>query len=221
MDLSTITSNVRTRLDDTVATYLWADAELELFANEAYEQAVVRMGGILDSDTASICTIAVTATDGTYTLDDKILHVERAKLTSQDSPLKETGVYELDRYNADWESSSEAPHSYTEDLNRHEIRLYPIPTANDTLNLTVRRRPLTLMALSTDTPSDIPTHMHPGLLHWIMYLAYLKQDADTESGRAVMFRDLFTQYFGPIKSWNAQEHERDYRQKSVNFNYFA
>ena len=222
MDLQTLRSNARDRLDDGVTPYLWADAELDLFANEAYEQAVVRMDGILDSATAALCTITVTATDGTYTLDDKILHVTRAKLTSQDKPLIETGVFELDEYTEGWEATTDEPQFYTEDLNRHEIRLYPIPDANDTLNLTVRRRPLTLMSLDADLPSDIPTHQHAGLLHWMLYLAYLKQDADTESiQKATLYKQLFDQYFGPQKSWNAQEHERDFRQKQVNFRFFA
>ncbi len=180
------------------------------------------MGGILDSDTASLCTIAVTAADATYSLDDKILHVHRAKLSSQDKPLTETGLYELDHIRTGWESTSDDPQFYTEDLNRHEIRLYPNPTTNDTLNLTVRRRPVTLMTTGTDTPLDIPTHQHAGLLHWICHLAYLKQDADTEAvQKSTLYRDLFTQYFGPEKSWNAQEHERNYRQSQVNFRYFA
>ena len=182
----------------------------------------MRMGGILDSSTASLCTITVTATDGTYSLDDKILHLVRAKLTSQSNPLVRIGAYNLDEYLSGWEASSGTPTHYTEDLNRHEIRLYPIPDTNDTLNLTIRRRPVTLMSAGSDTPSDIPTHKHPGLLHWICYLAYLKQDADTEAiQKSQLYNSLFTQYFGPEKSWNAQEHERDYRQTQVNFRYFA
>ncbi len=221
MNFVELIKKARFRLSDTEPDFLWGDEELKGYANEAYNEAVIRMGGILDSTTAAICTVSVVAGTSAYALDSRILHITRAKLDLIDYPLPETTFEWLDTYMPGWESTQDDPSYYIENKSRHTLTLYPEPIVNDTLRLVVRRLPVTEMSAETDTPSDIPSHLQPGLVYWMCYLALQNREIDQDSNNdSARFELEFEKYFGPRKSANAQEFERDYVRSQVRFRQF-
>ena len=71
------------------------------------------------------------------------------------------------------------------DIQKNKGRLYPIPTADDTLNLKVFRLPCT----SGDCVSlEIAEEHHLHLLKWMKGLAYEHADAESDEAARAMVR---------------------------------
>lgn len=200
--------------DDT--GLLWSNAQLVYWCNEA-EQEFARRRPIEDEDTAAICQISVVASTATYTLDPRILYVDRAKLAAEDRQLEKTSSLELDEWKLDWEDLEATPTHYVEDRTGHKLRLYPTPDAADTLNLVVGRLPLTDMLWTqryTVNP-EIQAHHHMELLDWVAHRAYLKRDSETyDPAKSATHLGLFESRVGPRPSAaleQARRHNRNRR----------
>lgn len=192
MAISDLVARVREEiLDDAVAPYLWSDASLIRYANEAVTEACLRAPLI-----NRIATQAVTIGEATYTLNSSAKQVLLIKLVSTNSPLTQTTIAELDAFvGQDWRDQQGTPSHFVKQA--HKITLYPKPVAADTLYISTTNTPDD----DFDLDDDIDASMQHGLLYYIAYKAFLKNDADTYNpNRASEFLGLFDRYFGPQKS---------------------
>ena len=80
MTLAELIASARADVDDAAATYLCSDTRFKEFANEAEEQAARRGRLLLDSSTAAICQLAVTANTEFVDLDERIIFVRRIRV---------------------------------------------------------------------------------------------------------------------------------------------
>lgn len=117
---------------------LWKNAELVRAANWAIMELGKR-NPILDSTTASICTIAVVDGTRSYALSPYIQTVESVRLVANGLDLEKTTQDILGTL-GDWQSVEATPTQYFESSSPHKLSLYPLPIANGSLALTVRRR---------------------------------------------------------------------------------
>lgn len=92
----------------------------------------------------------------------------------------------------------------------NQVRVWPAPTENLTLNLLVFRLPLLTVSGDTeDTPLEIGVRHHRHLLMWAKSLAYGKQDAETlDRNKQNDFEMKFAAYCGQV-----QEEQRRARHK--------
>ena len=202
--LAQLVSRWRSRLDDTQAPYLWSDEELTTYFNAAVNLLCHEVPVITDASTASVCVITVTAADPTYTLSDRVTFIKRAKISTRTEPLILADVEDMDGTNTDWESvDDDIPTTLIKDgLGTGVIRLYPGPSANATLTLTVSRLPLTDMAYATDsaTTPEVPDKYLYLLDNGVFYFAYLKDDTDTHNNKkATEMYELFMNDIERIK----------------------
>ena len=73
MTLAELIAALRTDADDLVANpYLWSDAELTRWANEAEQEAALRAKLLFDASTTAVCQIAVLAGTTSYALHAKV-----------------------------------------------------------------------------------------------------------------------------------------------------
>jgi len=80
MTLAELIAAFRTDADDLVANpYLWSDAELTRWANEAEQEAALRAKLLFDASTMAVCQIAVLAGTTSYALHAKVHDVEHAR----------------------------------------------------------------------------------------------------------------------------------------------
>lgn len=174
MNLKQIRDYTRYRLNDYEKPWAWIDAELNLYANEA-EKIICRDARVLeDSITDSICNIDVVASTLDYELDETIIYVIAAKLTSSDLLLTKTTKLDMDRQHGGWRSDTATePTKYILDYRHGYITLWAPPDTTYTLNLSVYRYPEQDMALDTDEP-EIPAQFHHAIIDGICYQAYLK-----------------------------------------------
>jgi hypothetical protein len=187
--LSELIISARDWLDDRVRPYLWPDAELARYANQAVEEACRRAELLTDT-----LSIPVTSGIADYPLEPSVSRVIRARLQSQTNPMTQWSVLKRDRAFPTWDSSSGRPVIFI--VGPNAIQLLPIPDADDTLNLSVARGPLAKMVGPNDIP-EIPATLHEGLIAWMCRCAFRKKDADTQSlNEADRYEEMFTRRFG-------------------------
>lgn len=214
MDLKAIIAAARVKLDDVEKPYLWSDDELAQYAADAEQEAAIRGLLLSDAETADICEIVTEAGVAEYDLHALILHIDRAKIDGQTTPLRPITREELDLRSPNWEAETGDPARFIDDVGT--LTLYPKPAAAGMLRLRVKRLPVKPMALSEKTRGpEIHAQHHARLLDWVARCAYLKPDADAFSAdKAATHEARFEQSFGALPDANVRRKQRA-RRKSV------
>jgi hypothetical protein len=185
------------RLDDAAEPFLWSDAELTGYLNDAQDEACRRARLIVDSSTPSICGFSVSSGTTFITVDPRVIFVRRVKLASRKKPLVFASYLELDQECQGWDERTGTVEAVITDVQSGKLRLYRIPTASDTGTLTVVRTALDPMAAASDEP-EIAPRFHRSLIAWACYRAYIKQDADSANAdKAAAALAEFEREFGP------------------------
>lgn len=194
MNVRQLLQRVRSRLRDDVgsnADRLWTDEDLiDDYANEARFKLFTRTRRlIVDSSTATdaaslpLCSIPVVAGTASYAISPKILKITHLSLSTQTGPLVMKMADELDATYPNWQNSDAGePWAYCPDADTDKIVLYPKPIANATASLRVYRLPLTALSITNPNADlDFKEQYHADLIYGIQELAFLKQDAETNS----------------------------------------
>lgn len=206
MNLSELIIAAQNQADEVLdkPDLFWSEAEWTEYANDAEREACIRANLLLDQ-TSSMAVIAITSGTAKYALNEKVLVVKRAKLTSGTEPLVKTSRRVLDATYPNWEAEAGTTRSWLPD-DTNKITLYKIPVVDDTLNLMISRLPETDMVLvdkATDSP-EIDAQYHLSLVDWMMHRAYSKQDSETlDLGKAKEHLKRFTVRFGERPPANA------------------
>jgi len=212
MTLSDLIALFRSEADDTVAPFLWSDADALDYANDAQDEACRRARLLVDSSTNGICNLAVTVLGaGLLTLDPRILFVRRARFSGA-LPLRRMNMQDMESMNPYWQNTvAGMPKVFIPDYETGKLLIWPPPDAAATLLLTVVRMPLVSMAANGDAP-EIAARWHRSLRHWMLYRAYSKQDSQSnDPKKASDAMTLFEQEFGKKSSAideNWIEHEQ-------------
>ncbi len=214
MTLAELIASARADVDDAGATYLCSDTRFKEFANEAEEQAARRGRLLLDSSTAAICQLAVTANTEFVDLDKRILFVRRIRVVGQSRPLQKLPLADMDQQGTEWQDETGEVMGWVPDMETGKIRLYRKPDAAIALRLTVVRLPLVAMAADADTP-EIKPQYHRALIHWMRYRFYSLQDAETRDEKKA--REALAEFeaqFGPAsnaldEAWIHEKHGFD------------
>lgn len=188
-------------LDDVNAGYLWPDAELDGYLNDAVLEAAERAHLIYDSSTAAVCEVALTTAVAGYALHPSIIYLDEIYLDSTGERIFETTTGDLDgTYGRTWRRESGTVANLVRQ--GQAITVVRTPAVADALRLRVIRRPLDTERLVN--PSDVPVipdQYHFDLLYWLAYRAFSKPDPDGyDEQRAQTNLNLFTARFGPRKS---------------------
>lgn len=129
------------------------------------------------------------------------------------SPQKTT-VQRLDEYFLNWETTTNHPDWYIEDMTHYRLRLYPTPDRDGLLELTVGRLPLSDMRWNyrhLDAP-EIDARHHLDLLQWAAHKAYMKRDAEVyDPQRAAQHLATFISYVGERPSAALEQVRRQER----------
>jgi hypothetical protein len=166
------------------------------FANEAVREVCIRKRPLVDSATADLCTIAVTAGEAFYPVDPRVLLILRGRMTGETNPLGRVSFPVMDGCCPGWESHTGVPEAFITGMYKG-IHLYPLPTAPGTLNLTVVRAPLVEMT-DTDSVPEIPVDYHRTLISWIKHKVYAIQDVEVyDKGLSTLALAEFEKMVGP------------------------
>lgn len=178
MNLKAIRDESRKQTGDTARPYFWSDEWFDARINEAETEACIR-GRLIEDASSVASSIDITTTEKRYPLHESIIDVLDCVLESNP-----------DIAFTDWT------------LNESELILGDYPATDDTLLMTVIRKPLSTMESDSDEP-EIRSNHHLHLVDWVKHCAYLVQDADTFDPQAAeRSLALFEAYFGARQTAN-------------------
>lgn len=206
MNLARRIQLAREATQDTVEPYIWTDAEWAEFADDADLEAARRAHLLVDSS-SPVARAVVTAGDPIVRLDPRVLFIRRARLASSSVPLQMRVTRRMDDEVAGWETAKPStPQVLIPDWETGTVRLYPPPSQDDELMLTVVREPLAEMGGDPAAESEIPRRYQRALIEWMKYRAYSKPDTQSFDPKAAEKAEAkFAAEFGE-KSGAINEH---------------
>lgn len=208
--------NDRTDRISGTPDYLWSDALLTMYINEAERKFAADSLVLRDGSTDEVTRIELIAGQTIYPLHPSVLGVVSAKREDVQHDLVRVGHAFLNSYRpmedtwvADTQYCTLPPgptmaYSTDEEITDRDsdsrtqatLRVYPAPSADQdgqVIRLRVVRKPLDLLRL--DVPSgrpEIPEDHHIEMLDWVAYLALRIVDDDAGAPRrAEEFRRMF------------------------------
>ena len=206
MNLAKLIQLAREATQDLAEPYIWTDAEWAEFADDAELEAARRAHLLVDASSPAARAV-VTASDPVVKLDPRVLFIRRARLASSSVPLNMRVTRRMDDEIAGWETAKPStPSVLIPDWETGAVRLYPPPTQDDELVLTVVRAPLAEMGGDMTREPEILQRYHRSLVDWMKYRAYSKPDTQAFDPKAAEKAEAkFAAEFGE-KSGAINEH---------------
>lgn len=179
MNSTDILDTFREEMNDLEAPYLWSDALLYRYIDDAQKMFCRRTEGIEDMSTEAICRIEVVPGTDWYSLSPKILKVRMATdaSTGREAPVVNMEKAGLEGIRFDGRGGPLT--KLVAGLEKSKLRAWPLPNAAVSIDLAVFRLPLKDITDDGDQELEIDEQHHMALLLWVKHKAYGKEDAET------------------------------------------
>lgn len=205
----------RSDVRDEAAPYLWSDAEIYSYMDDAQKMFCRLTGGVADYS-SPLCEIPVSAGARTVAYDPRILKLRGVRRVSDGEGVKVLNYEDMDVRYADhrnWERPGPIQAVVT-GMEANKLVLVGLPVTNDALRATVYRLPLETVT-ETSTLLEIDEQHHRHLLTWMKHLAHEKQDAETyDRGRSAEFRQKFLEYCAEAKG---ERERREHKYRTITY----
>jgi hypothetical protein len=206
MNLGELINTFRSDIRDTEVPYLWPDADVIEYANDAVNEACRRAKLITDSETAACCTLTITPPAVSCLFHSSVIYVKDI-IDVNGVPLVKVPRQALDYSTPGWRAhTATKPEFWVPDLTSRTFRPYPAPSQAATFTATVIRTPLTGMSNpATDSP-EIPARYHRPLVHWMRFRAYNRRDSETYDADAAKkaYEDFAAEFGAPVPAIEEQ-----------------
>jgi hypothetical protein len=183
MNSSEILEVFREEMNDAKAPYLWSDALLFRYLNEAQEMFCRRTEGIEDSSTSEICRLAITPGQDWYPISRKILKVREAINTLTGRPYEIMNMEKASTKGVLFGGNPGPLKLFVTGLEKHKLRAWPLPNLAATVELRVFRLPLESITDECGQELEIDEQHHLAMVTWMKHRAYGKEDAETFNRR--------------------------------------
>lgn len=180
------------------------DELLTIYANEGQDEAC-RRGQLLRDSLSPLCTVAFAADAEAVALDTRVIKVLRAHIDGRSVGIMD--VEQMDEAAPGWQyrDATGQPSRLISGLTTGTLHLWPRPDKAGSLRLTVQRLPLKPMKVDADKP-EIRPELHAGLVDWMLYRAYSREDTDLHSdAKAAIALRRFEAEFGRKVSGRNEE----------------
>ncbi len=187
-----LVDSFRSDMSDAVAPYMWSEADVFVYMNEAYTRFARLSGGIPDTS-STVTQIPIVAGEKLAAVSPLILRFRQAWLTSDGNEIEIVNEQDpaLRLSNSDYGRvrvrnllDDNTPGPVTRMVvgrERKVVKWQQVPVVNDTAQLSVYRLPLTTVT-SGDAYFDFPDLSEEHIEHLLLHMksrAYGRQDADT------------------------------------------
>lgn len=195
MTAGELLSLFRSEMADSVAPYLWSDAEFYTYLNDAQVMLCRKTDGIPDATTAEITQLQAVAGQEWYDVDRRIKKLRLATRTADGANVAiynpETALSKGVRFNSGTNGRVQV---IVWGLENGKARVWPKPSQDDLIELSVFRLPLVGIT-DEDSALEVDEQHHLHLLDWVKYRAYMKQDSETvDRNKAADFEAKFLRY---------------------------
>jgi len=188
MDATELLGIFREEVSDKVAPYLWSDALVYAYIDDAQKQFCRETYGIQDARTFTIPLVVNTEW---YDIDKRILQI----LGIYDSRGSKLHVVTRDEANAlhvRFDGTKGKIDGFVKGLEKNALRAFPIPNTAETLTMEVLRLPVTIEA---GDEFEIDEKHILNLLLWVKHKAYGMQDTETyDPVKSADYKQAFKAY---------------------------
>jgi hypothetical protein len=182
---------LRFEVSDQEEDFLWATPTLYGYIDEAQKQFCRQTYGIED---ARGFKLTVTAAKIWYDLDPLILQVRSAWDATTGAPVPLMAVERMPTYGYRFDGSTGAPKALITGMEKRTLRLYPVPVAAATINLSTFRLPETISSTGTGE-FEIDEQHHRHLMLWAKHRCYGVQDSEVyDKKKSMEFKQQFDAY---------------------------
>lgn len=189
----------RQLVDDTVGPpFKWPSDQVIEFA-EAAQRDAARRSHLLVSARKAPSVADVVAGEPVVELDSRVIFIRRARLASQGMPLRIVTRKDMDAAYPGWERAAPStPSVLIPDGETGAATLYPPPTVDDQLVMTVVHEPLDPITDPDAESPELPERYQRGLIYGMAELAFLRPDSETFNPAAAEKAAVrFEAEFGP------------------------
>ena len=202
MNVATAIVEFRDEADDQKLPYLWKDADVIRYLNQGQIEAARRARLFLDADTPAVCTVKFKAGNPVAKLDPRVIYVREARVIGRNDRLWPWYRRDME-CDPGWRDVTGAyPERIIRDYGSGKLRIYPAPTVDVSIALTVVREPLDPIESASDE-FEVPARGHWALVHWALHRAFSRRDSggDARDDKlAAYYLKRFEEEFGPPMS---------------------
>ena len=177
MDAATFVTQFRAETRDDADPPLWSDAAIVSYLDEAQKQFCDKTIGIADSVSA-VCKVALPADGEVVNLSPKIKAIRRATLVERQREMCLISVEDARVDGIFMGGPKGEPRHLITGVGGSKAQIAPIPNADYNLHLDVYRFPLADIE-SVGDDIEVDELFVPILMHYVLFRAYARQDADT------------------------------------------
>lgn len=195
MNTTELLAQFRTEVVDIELPYLWSDALIYTYIDEAQKQFCRLTEGIEDSRSFAL---KIKVGTSWYSLDPSILKIRSAhdSVTGREIPI--IASEKMSNMGLWFDGATGPIKALIAGLEKGALRALPIPSIASTVELRTFRLPQDLVSGGVPIPGndfEIDEQHRLNLLYWVKYRAYSVQDADAgDKGRADLNRKEFEMY---------------------------
>ena len=216
----------RATVRDEAEPYLWSDAEIFAYIDDAQKQFCRLGGGIPDSTSPEVTQVSIAAGDEYAAYDPRILKLRDVRRVSDGHAVTILNFEDLSggKLDADYGFTIGASTKFpvrkgpikhvVVGMEQNKLRLVETPEEDDVLQYIVYRLPLKPIDKdSTEFEVDERHHYH--LLNWVLHLAFKKLDAETyDRGKSEEFGAIFYQY---CEQTRTEQGRREHKYRTVRY----
>lgn len=200
----------RDEMADTAAPYLWSDALVFRYMNDAQEMFCRLTEGIEDSSTPAICRLSVEVGTDWYATSPMVLKIREVVDVSTGRPYDVMNMEKASAKGVHFNGNPGPLRLFVTGLEKNKLRAWPMPNVSAEVELRVFRLPKPVVAQSAitedgDQTLEIDDRHHMALLLWMKGKAYGKEDAETFDRRKA---DDYEQRFYAYCTQAKKEQER-------------
>lgn len=210
MTPSALKTLFREDVRDTVAPFLWSNAEVWSYMDDAQKMFCRLTDGIGDATTPEVVQIPISAGDTWLELHPSILKIRAANRDSDGAPLDMLNFEDLAARGIRFEDGvTRELRLLVTGMEENKLRLVAPAAADDNVTLLVFRLPLLTITGRGDDALEIGEAHHRHLLIWMKHLAYSKQDTETfDKARADEMEARFRAYCADAKLEQARKRHK-------------
>lgn len=176
MDSTQLLETFRTEVFDNAEPYLWSDVEIYRYIDGAQKMFCRLTEGLEDARTASVTKLVLTPGQEWAELSPLILKIRSARRDGR--PLTIVPYEDTLEHGDHRHGVQGAPRALVLGETRGAVRVHPVPTEATTIDLAVFRLPLKNITDMGCQRLEVEDHHADGLLLWMKYMAYGKQDSE-------------------------------------------
>jgi len=177
MTLAELRAHTRTALlRDEAIPYLWTDAELDRYLNEAYRLFAIRTHCFV-SGFESFCSFETEPGEFSYALDSRIIQVNEMYVTTCDDPPIRTKLRDNTRNQQQYYNVTGKPSCFLMQAVAGAVRLSPIPDDVYTIDMVCAHKPIKMLT-SDGVENALPEEYELALCDYAAHRALINNDPE-------------------------------------------